>query len=76
MYLQPQTAASINNNMAKANAALKSIQLAKKKKKTFLKITYVKVKVFIWNLSPLHWYDDMKDIKIDLDQFECKKIKK
>lgn len=47
-----------------------------KKKKTFLKITYIKIKVFFWNLSPLHWYDGFKEIKIDMTEFECKKTEK
>jgi hypothetical protein len=45
-----------------------------KKKKTLLRITLIKVKLFFWNLSPLHWYDDFKIMKITLDEFTCKKI--
>jgi hypothetical protein len=40
-----------------------------KKKKTLLRITVIKAKLFFWNLSPLHWYDGFKTIKIDLDEF-------
>jgi hypothetical protein len=45
-----------------------------KKKKTLVRITLIKVKLFFWNLSPLHWYDDFKLMKINMDEFTCKKI--
>ncbi len=45
-----------------------------KKKKTMLRITAVRVKLFFWNLSPLHWYDDFKVMQINMDEFICKKI--
>jgi hypothetical protein len=44
-----------------------------KKKKTLVRITVIKVKLFFWNLSPLHWYDDFKVMKINMDEFICKK---
>jgi hypothetical protein len=44
-----------------------------KKKKTLLRVTLIKVKLFFWNLSPLHWYDDFKGMKINMDEFICKK---
>jgi hypothetical protein len=47
-----------------------------KKKKSPLKITYIKVKVFFWNLSPIHWYDNFKDIHIDMNEFISPKNKK
>ncbi len=40
-----------------------------KKKKTILRITAVRVKLFFWNLSPLHWYDGFKNIPIDMTEF-------
>jgi hypothetical protein len=33
----------------------------------------IKVKRFFGNLSPLHWYDEFKDIKIDMNEFAAKK---
>jgi hypothetical protein len=48
-------------------------ETAVKKKRTALKVTVIKVKLFFWNLSPLHWYDDFKVMKINLDEFMCKK---
>jgi hypothetical protein len=44
-----------------------------KKKKTPVRITLIKLKLFFWNMSPLHWYDDFKVMKINLDEFMCKK---
>lgn len=49
-------------------------EIAVKKKKTLLRITVTKVKLFFWNLSPLHWFDDFKLMKINMDEFMCKKI--
>ncbi len=44
-----------------------------KKRKSIFKIAYIKVKVVIWKLSPLHWYDDFKEIKISMEEFANKK---
>jgi hypothetical protein len=48
-------------------------EIATKKKKGVFKITVVRVKLFFWNLSPLHWYDDFKEMNINMDEFICKK---
>jgi hypothetical protein len=48
-------------------------EIATKKKKWVFKITVVRVKLFFWNLSPLHWYDDFKMMDINMDEFSCKK---
>jgi hypothetical protein len=48
-------------------------EIATKKKKWVFKITVVRVKLFFWNLSPLHWYDDFKMMDISMDEFSCKK---
>jgi hypothetical protein len=45
------------------------------KKKTRLKIVRIKVKVFFWNLSPIHWYDTFKDIHVDMNEFISPKTK-
>ena len=76
MILQPHLPQGLQNSIANSNTIEASFERTKKRRKTLLRITYVRVKVFIWNLSPLHWYDGMKDIKIHLDQFETKTIKK
>ena len=73
MYLQTHLPDSIKNEITKVIPKNKVLKIVKKKSLSFLKIYYINVKVFIWNLSPLHWFDDMKEIKIELDQFQCKK---
>lgn len=45
-----------------------------KKKRTSLRVTVVKIKLFFWNLSPLHWYDDFKVMKFTMDEFMPKKF--
>jgi hypothetical protein len=40
-----------------------------KKKKTTLQIASIKVRLFFWNLSPIHWYDTFKDIHVDMNEF-------
>lgn len=47
-----------------------------KKKKSIFKIAFIKVKVIIWNLSPLHWFDDFKEINVNLEEFANKKAPK
>ena len=47
-----------------------------KKKKSIFKIAFIKIKVIIWNLSPLHWYDDFKEIDVSLEEFANKKAPK
>jgi hypothetical protein len=47
-----------------------------KKKKSIFKTAFIKVKVVIWNLSPLHWYDEFKDINVNLEEFANKKTTK
>ena len=46
-----------------------------KKKKTTLQISLIKVKVFCWNLSPIHWYDTFKEIHVDMNEFISPKNK-
>jgi hypothetical protein len=40
-----------------------------KKKKTRLQVAQIKVRLFFWNLSPIHWYDTFKDIHVDMNEF-------
>jgi hypothetical protein len=44
-----------------------------KKKKTTLQVATIKVRLFFWNLSPIHWYDTFKDIHVDMNEFISKK---
>ncbi len=46
-----------------------------KKKKTGLQVAHIKVRLFFWNLSPIHWYDTFKEIHVDMNEFISKKIK-
>lgn len=48
-------------------------EAAAPKKRTLLRVIIIKVKLFFWNLSPLHWYEGFKEIKINMDEFMCKK---
>lgn len=47
--------------------------VARKKEKTALRITIIKVRLFFWNLSPIHWYDTFKEIHIDMNEFISRK---
>jgi hypothetical protein len=47
----------------------------RKKPKTALNITIIKVRLFFWNLSPIHWYDTFKDIHVDMNEFISPKNK-
>ncbi len=40
-----------------------------KKKKTTLQVAQIKVRLFFWNLSPIHWYDTFKEIHVDMNEF-------
>jgi hypothetical protein len=40
-----------------------------KQKKTTLQVARIKVRLFFWNLSPIHWYDTFKDIHVDMNEF-------
>jgi hypothetical protein len=44
-----------------------------KRKKTTLQVASIKVRLFFWNLSPLHWYDTFKNIQVDMNEFISKK---
>jgi hypothetical protein len=57
--------------LAQPNGTFKISRL--KKRKSPVKIAFIKIKLFFWNLSPLHWYDDFKDLDVTLEEFACKK---
>jgi hypothetical protein len=73
MHTQTQLLKSFDtiNNQTSFSKAVKD-EPAKKKKSLFV-VLKIKVKVFFWNLSPIHWFEDFKDIKITMEEFECKK---
>ena len=75
MVLHPHSLKGFQKDFSPLEIIKETDNNSTKKKKTFLKITYIKIKVFFWNLSPFHWYDGFKEIKIDLSEFECKKTK-
>jgi hypothetical protein len=62
------------HNADEQTAAIESVKdIPVKRKKTALSITIIKLNLFFGKLSPLHWYDDFKVMKINLDEFMCKK---
>lgn len=75
MILHLNTTEDFKTTNALNTASIKATIISVKKRKTWLQIAYIKVKLFFWNLSPFHWYDGFSDIKIDLSEFECKKKK-
>lgn len=75
MILHLNTTEDFKTTNALNTASIKATIISVKKRKTWLQIAYIKVKIFFWNLSPFHWYDGFKEIKIDLSEFECKKKK-
>ena len=75
MILQTHSLKSFQNDISLIETIKEKVDSSKKNKKSFLKITYINAKVFFWNLSPMHWYDSFNEIKIDLNEFECKKNK-
>ncbi len=60
--------------LVKPNGTYK-LSRVNKKKRTLIKIAYLKARIFFWSLSPLHWYDDFKTIHIDMNEFISKKNK-
>ncbi len=44
-------------------------------KKSKLRFAIIKVRLFFWNLSPIHWYDTFRDIHIDMNEFVSPKNK-
>jgi len=73
MILHTHSINSFQEDISSVELIKETVSNSTKKKKTFLEITYIKVKLFFWNMSPLHWYDGFKEIKVDLIEFECKK---
>ena len=69
MILHLNTTKDFKSTNALDNASLKATIIPVKKKKTWLQVTYIKVKIFFWNLSPFHWYDGFSEINIDMNEF-------
>jgi hypothetical protein len=57
------------NTLATVISEATTNSVKKKKKKTTLKVATIKVRLFFWNLSPIHWYDTFKDIHVDMNEF-------
>jgi hypothetical protein len=51
------------------NASTSSV----KKRKIAIKVATIKVRLFFWNLTPIHWYDTFKHIHVDMNEFISKK---
>ena len=69
MILLLKTTENFKSTNALDKASVKATIISIKKKKTWLQIVYIKIKIFFWNLSPFHWYDGFSDIKIDMNEF-------
>lgn len=69
MILLLKTTENFKSTNALDKASVKATIKSIKKKKTWLQIVYIKIKIFFWNLSPFHWYDGFSDIKIDMNEF-------
>jgi hypothetical protein len=52
-----------------ATAITETTIISAKKKKSRLQIASIKVRLFFWNLSPIHWYDTFKEIHVDMNEF-------
>ena len=75
MVLHKNSLTSLQEDISSVETKKETVSDSKKKK-SLLRITFIKVKIFFWHLSPIHWYDGFKEIKIDLSEFECKQTKK
>jgi hypothetical protein len=73
MQTQLTTRCSLDKVNQQAPAVEFVREIATKKKRKDFMITIVRVKLFFWKLSPLHWYDDFKEMNINMDEFICKK---
>ncbi len=74
MILHLNTSEDINT--ASTLAIKEATTYTIRKKKTTLQVAQIKVRLFFWNLSPIHWYDTFKDIHIDMNEFITPKNKK
>lgn len=63
-------------NIANTLAITKATTNIARGKKSKLQVAHIKVRLFFWNLSPIHWYDTFKEIHVDMNEFISPKIKK
>ena len=75
MILHLNTTEDFKTTNALNTASIKATIISVKKRKTWLQIAYIKVKIFFWNLSPFHWYDGFKEIHVDMNEFTSPKNK-
>ena len=75
MVLHTNSLKGFQKDISPVEMIKETVNNSTKKKKTFLKITYIKIKVFFWNLSPFHWYDGFKEIRVDMNEFTSPKNK-
>ena len=75
MVLHTNSLKGFQKDISPVEMIKETVNNSTKKKKTFLKITYIKIKVFFWNLSPFHWYDGFKEIHVDMNEFTSPKNK-
>jgi uncharacterized ion transporter superfamily protein YfcC len=76
MLVQLNTTENIVTENFSVSIDNKKKAIIRKKEKTVLQITIIKVRLFIWNLSPIHWYDTFKEIHVDMNEFISPKNKK
>ncbi len=75
MILHLDTTEDFKNANTLATIITEATTNSVKKKKTRLQVAHIKVRLFFWNLSPLHWYDTFKEIHVEMNEFISKKIK-
>jgi hypothetical protein len=73
LHLRTSEDFKTDNNLATVVSEVTSQSV--KKKKTKLQVSHIKVRLFFWNLSPIHWYDTFKDIHVDMNEFISPKNK-
>jgi hypothetical protein len=76
MILHLNTTEDFKTANTLATAITEATIISAKKKKTRLQVAHIKVKLFFWNLSPIHWYDTFKEIHIEMNEFISPKNKK
>jgi hypothetical protein len=69
MLLQLDTTEDFKTANTLATVIKEATTSSVKKKKTTLQVATIKVRLFFWNLSPIHWYDAFKDIHVDMNEF-------
>lgn len=49
------------------------VSATRRKERKTLQIVYRKIKLFVWNLHPMHWFDGMIDFTFGLEELMPKK---